>query len=91
MYGSIQRENAGVGSVVWAECKTFNQLALGRPNRTNTVFLRGPKNRESLKQFWHKKSVNNPHTHTGVKPYARENGSKLERALGTSHSCGFKV
>merc|ERR1712078_453108 len=44
------------------ECITFDQLALRSPKGTNTVLLRGPKDREALSHFGHSTSVNNPHT-----------------------------
>ena len=74
------------------ECITFDQLALRSPKGANTVLLRGPKNaRESVKHFGHRTSVNNPHTHDGVKPYVRSKGRKFERARGRRRSVGFKV
>merc|ERR1740117_1939870 len=62
------------------ECLTFDQLA-----------LRAPKAREALAHFGHRVTVNNPHTHDGVKPYVRSNGRKFERARGRRRSRGFKV
>ena len=73
------------------ECLTFDQLALRSPKGANTVLLRGPKSREALSHFGHSTSVNNPHTHDGVKPYVRSKGRKFERARGRRRSCGFKV
>jgi large subunit ribosomal protein L18e len=73
------------------ECITFDQLALRSPKGANTVLLRGPKHREALTHFGHSTSVNNPHTHDGVKPYVRSKGRKFERARGRRRSCGFKV
>ena len=73
------------------ECLTFDQLALKSPKGSNTVLLRGPKSREALAHFGHSTSVNNPHTHDGVKPYVRSNGRKFERARGRRRSRGFKV
>lgn len=74
------------------ECLTFDQLALKSPKGSNTVLLRGPRNaRESVSHFGHKTSVNNPHTHNGVKPFVRSNGRKFERARGRRRSNGFKV
>jgi len=73
------------------ECLTFDQLALRAPKGNNTVLLRGPKDREALKHFGHRTTVNNPHTHTNVKPYVRSKGRKFERARGRRKSCGFKV
>merc|ERR1712003_336689 len=61
------------------ECLTFDQLALKAPKGTNTVLLRGPKSREALSHFGHRVTVNNPHTHDGVKPYVRSKGRKFER------------
>ena len=72
-------------------CLTFDQLALTSPKGTNTVLLRGPKNREALSHFGHRTSVNNPHTHDGVKPYVRSEGRKFEKARGRRRSNGFKV
>lgn len=74
------------------ECITFDQLALRSPKGSNTVLLRGAKNaRESVSHFGHKTSVNNPHTHDGVKPYVRSKGRKFEKARGRRRSTGFKV
>ena len=73
------------------ECMTFDQLALRAPTGGDTVLLRGPKDRESLKHFGHSTSVNNPHTHTNVKPYVRSKGRKFEKARGRRRSRGFKV
>lgn len=73
------------------ECITFDQLALRAPKGRNTVLLRGPKSREALAHFGHRTSVNNPHTHTSVKPYVRSKGRKFERARGRRRSRGFKV
>ena len=73
------------------ECLTFDQLALRAPKGANTVLLRGPKSRAALAHFGHSTSVNNPHTHDGVKPYVRSKGRKFERARGRRRSCGFKV
>mmetsp|Transcript_19149 Transcript_19149/g.21897 ORF Transcript_19149/g.21897 Transcript_19149/m.21897 type:complete len:194 (-) Transcript_19149:238-819(-) len=73
------------------ECITFDQLALRAPKGTNTVLLRGPKDREALSHFGHRTSVNNPHTHNSVKPYVRSKGRKFERARGRRASCGFKI
>jgi large subunit ribosomal protein L18e len=73
------------------ECLTFDQLALRAPKGSNTVLLRGPKNREALSHFGHRTTVDNPHTHDGVKPYVRSKGRKFERARGRRKSRGFKV
>jgi large subunit ribosomal protein L18e len=73
------------------ECLTFDQLALRAPKGNGTVLLRGPKSREALSHFGHSTSVNNPHTHDGVKPYVRSKGRKFERARGRRRSRGFKV
>jgi len=73
------------------ECMTFDQLALKAPKGTNTVLLRGPLSRDALAHFGHRVTVNNPHTHDGVKPYVRSNGRKFERARGRRRSRGFKV
>ena len=73
------------------ECITFDQLALRAPTGANTVLLRGPKSRAALAHFGHRTSVNNEHTHDGVKPYVRSKGRKFERARGRRRSCGFKV
>ena len=74
------------------ECLTFDQLALKSPKGSNTVLLRGPRNaRESVAHFGHKTSVNNPHTHDGVKPRMTSTGRKFERARGRRGSTGFKV
>ena len=73
------------------ECLTFDQLALRAPKGSNTVLLRGPKSRAALAHFGHSTSVNNPHTHDGVKPYVRSKGRKFEKARGRRRSCGFKV
>jgi large subunit ribosomal protein L18e len=74
------------------ECITLDQLALRSPKGSNTVLLRGRKTaRESVKFFGHRTSVNNPHTHDGVKPRVRSDGRKFERARGRRRSNGFKV
>jgi len=73
------------------ECISFDQLALRAPKGSNTVLIRGCKWREVMSHFGHSTSVNNPHTHTGVKPYVRSKGRKFERARGRRRSCGFKV
>jgi large subunit ribosomal protein L18e len=73
------------------ECITLDQLALRAPKGTDTVLLRGPKSREALSHFGHSTSVENPHTHTHVKPYIRSKGRKFERARGRRPSRGFKV
>lgn len=74
------------------ECITLDQLALRSPKGSNTVLLRGPKNaRESVRHFGHSTSVNNPHTHDGVKPYIRSKGRKFEKARGRRRTNGFKV
>lgn len=74
------------------ECLTLDQLALQSPKGSNTVLLRGRKSaRESVKYFGHRTSVNNPHTHDGVKPRVRSNGRKFEKARGRRRSNGFKV
>mmetsp|Transcript_58798 Transcript_58798/g.174950 ORF Transcript_58798/g.174950 Transcript_58798/m.174950 type:complete len:193 (+) Transcript_58798:119-697(+) len=73
------------------ECITFDQLALRAPKGGNTVLLRGPKDREALAHFGHSTTVNNPHTHTSVKPYVRSKGRKFEKARGRRRSCGFKI
>mmetsp|Transcript_9206 Transcript_9206/g.17574 ORF Transcript_9206/g.17574 Transcript_9206/m.17574 type:complete len:193 (-) Transcript_9206:34-612(-) len=73
------------------ECITLDQLALRAPKGSNTVLLRGPKSREALSHFGHRTSVNNPHTHDGVKPYVRSKGRKFEKARGRRRSRGFKV
>lgn len=73
------------------ECITFDQLALRAPKGSNTVLLRGPKSRKALAHFGHSTTVNNPHTHDGVKPYVRSKGRKFERARGRRSSRGFKV
>jgi large subunit ribosomal protein L18e len=73
------------------EVMTFDQLALRAPTGANTVLLRGPKSRKALAHFGHSTSVNNEHTHDGVKPYVRSKGRKFEKARGRRRSCGFKV
>jgi large subunit ribosomal protein L18e len=73
------------------ECLTLDQLALKAPKGSNTVLLRGPKSRKALSHFGHSTSVNNPHTHTNVKPYVRSKGRKFEKARGRRRSRGFKV
>merc|ERR1712183_682037 len=73
------------------ECLTFDQLALRAPKGSGTVLLRGPKSRDALAHFGHRVTVNNPHTHDGVKPYVRSKGRKFERARGRRRSSGFKV
>jgi len=73
------------------ECLTFDQLALRSPKGANTVLLRGPKWRSGMAHWGHSTSVNNPHTHNGVKPYVRSKGRKFEKARGRRRSNGFKV
>lgn len=73
------------------ETISFDQLALRAPKGSNTVLLRGIKDREALRHFGHSTSVNNPHTHDGVKPFVRSKGRKFERARGRRKSCGFKI
>jgi len=74
------------------ECLTFDQLALKDPKGSITVLLRGPKAaRASNSHFGHKTSVNNPHTHNGVKPRVMSKGRKFEKARGRRRSNGFKV
>eukprot|EP00527_Entomoneis_sp_CCMP2396_P009630 CAMPEP_0198136692 /NCGR_PEP_ID=MMETSP1443-20131203/311_1 /TAXON_ID=186043 /ORGANISM="Entomoneis sp., Strain CCMP2396" /LENGTH=192 /DNA_ID=CAMNT_0043797951 /DNA_START=94 /DNA_END=672 /DNA_ORIENTATION=- len=73
------------------ECIPLDQLALRAPKGNGVVLLRGPKSREALSHFGHSTSVNNPHTHTAVKPYVRSKGRKFEKARGRRRSCGFKV
>ena len=38
----------------------------------NTILLRGPKSRAALAHFGHRTTVNNEHTHDGVKPCGGE-------------------
>ena len=74
------------------EIITFDQLALRAPKGSNCVLLRGPKNaREAVSHFGHRTSVNNEHTHNGVKPFVRSKGRKFERARGRRKTNGFKV
>jgi large subunit ribosomal protein L18e len=74
------------------ECITLDQLALRAPKGSNTVLLRGSKSsREAVKHFGHRTSVNNPHTHDGVKPRLISKGRKFEKARGRRRSNGFKV
>ena len=73
------------------ECLTFDQLALQAPTGSNTVLLRGSKNREALKHFGHRSTVKSVHTHDNVKPYVRSKGRKFEKARGRRRSNGFKV
>lgn len=74
------------------EALTLDQLALRAPKGANTVLLRGRKSvRESIKYFGHRTSVNNPHTHDGVKPRTISKGRKFESARGRRRSNGFKV
>jgi large subunit ribosomal protein L18e len=74
------------------EVFTLDQLALRTPKGSNTVLLRGAKTaREAVKHFGHRTSVNNPHTHAGVKPRVISKGRKFERARGRRKSNGFKV
>ena len=73
-------------------CLTFDQLALKAPKGSNTVLLRGPRNaREAEAHFGHRTSVNNPHTHDGVKPRIMSKGRKFEKARGRRNTNGFKV
>ena len=65
----------------------FEYLALRRPTGTDILLLRGPRNRDLIDHFGHTTSVNNPHSHAGVKTYVRSNGRRLERSRGSSQSC----
>ena len=77
---------------VGGECITLDQLALRSPKGSNTVLLRGStKSREAVRHFGHRTSVNNPHTHDGVKPRLISKGRKFEKARGRRRSNGFKV
>jgi len=100
----IRRETHKVGCYYYAtddakkrilaaggECISFDQLALRAPKGANTVLIRGSKWRDCMAHFGHSTSVNNPHTHTSVKPYVRSKGRKFERARGRRRSCGFKI
>lgn len=69
------------------ECLTFDQLALIAPKGSNTVLLRGTKDRESIKHFGRAPGV--PHSHT--KPYVRAKGRKFEKARGRRKSRGYKA
>jgi len=73
------------------ECISFDQLALRSPSGQNTVLLRGSKWRAAFAHRGHRTTVNNPHTHSGVKPYVRSKGRKFEKARGRRRSNGFKV
>jgi len=74
------------------ECITLDELAIRSPKGSNTVLLRGSKSsRESVRHFGHRTSVNNPHTHDGVKPRLISKGRKFEKARGRRRSNGFKV
>lgn len=74
------------------ECITLDELAIRSPKGSNTVLLRGSKSsREAVRHFGHRTSVNNPHTHDGVKPRLISKGRKFEKARGRRRSNGFKV
>ncbi|KAF8341484.1 ribosomal protein L18e/L15P [Cantharellus anzutake] len=67
------------------ETLTLDQLALRAPKGSNTLILRGPKDRrEAVKHFGM-----GPHKHK--KPYLISKGRKFERARGRRKSRGFKV
>jgi len=60
------------------ECLTFDQLVLKAPTGSNTVFLRGPLNREQRRHFG--PAPGSKHSHT--KPYVRAKGRKFEQGKG---------
>ncbi|OLL22097.1 60S ribosomal protein L18-B [Neolecta irregularis DAH-3] len=66
------------------ECLTLDQLALRAPTGSNTLLMRGSRNREALKHFGM-----GPNKHK--KPFVRSKGRKFERARGRRNSKGFKV
>merc|ERR550514_1362340 len=68
------------------ECLTFDQLALRAPTGSNTVLLRGRKDRETIRHFGAPGVPN-----SSAKPYVRSKGRKFERARGRRASRGYKV
>ena len=62
------------------------QLALIAPKGSNTVLLRGHKDREALRHFG---APGVPHSHT--KPFVRAKGRKFEKARGRRKSRGYKA
>ena len=65
---------------------TLDQLALRAPTGSNTLLLRGPKNRrEAVKHFG---AAGVPHSTT--KPYIESKGRKFERSRGRRNSKGFR-
>jgi len=68
------------------EVITFDELALRAPTGTNTLLLRGPKNRrEAVKHFG---AAGVPHSKT--KPYIESKGRKFERARGRRNAVGYR-
>jgi len=65
---------------------TLDQLALRSPTGSNTLLLRGPKNRrEAVKHFG---AAGVPHSTT--KPYIESKGRKFQRSRGRRNSKGFR-
>ena len=65
---------------------TLDQLALRCPTGSNTLLLRGPKNRrEAVKHFG---AAGVPHSKT--KPYIESKGRKFERSRGRRNSKGYR-
>jgi len=65
---------------------TFDQLALRAPTGTNTLLLRGPKNRrEAVKHFG---AAGVPDSKT--KPYIESKGRKFQRSRGRRNSKGYR-
>ncbi len=68
------------------EVLTLDQLALRCPTGSNTLLLRGPKNRrEAVKHFG---AAGVPHSKT--KPYIESKGRKFERSRGRRNSKGYR-
>ncbi len=59
------------------KCMTLDQLVLLAPKGSNTVLLRGPKDREAKKHFGPAPGAKHSHT----KPYTRNKGSEKKRSI----------
>jgi large subunit ribosomal protein L18e len=68
------------------EAITLDQLALRAPTGSNTVLLRGSRNREAIKHFGRAPGTKK----SSAKPYVRSKGRKFEKARGRRASRGYK-
>ena len=59
------------------KCLTLDQLIMQNPTGTNTVLLRGPKDREAKKHFGAAPGAKGSHT----KPYTRSKSSEKKRSV----------